>query len=109
MDVSNCMKTSQIIKLRIIFILLTGFLFFIGSQVVPVDTTGVPMSFFEALGITVLLLALHFIMWSDYMHNKFAEDGLKINYKLYQIIGLTVVLGMLAIIVNTYYIEHIFK
>jgi len=63
------------------------FLMFIGSQVVEAGYPPEKASFLEGLALGLLIGSLYFIMWSDGMYYK---NNLKINYKLYQVIGLIV-------------------
>jgi len=76
---------------------------FVGAQIVPATTTGEVATFFEAFIMGLVPIVLHFTMWSDWMHTKISNDGLKINYKLYQIIGLVVVLLNLMIVTTAYF------
>ena len=98
------MRTEVVIKLRNIILMITGILLFVGAQIVPAASTGQTQSLLESFGMSSILIGIHLMLWSDYTYNDMIENGLKINYKLYQYIGLLAVLLMLIIILNAYYL-----
>ena len=94
----------MIIKFRNILLVIMGILFLIGAYTVPATSSGQTQSLFDSFIMSITLVGIHLLMWSDYIYNDIFENGFKINYKLYQYIGLVGVSIMLIIILNAYYL-----
>ena len=68
-----------------------------------VDGTGHKLSFFEAILLGIIIYILNAIMWSDWMYNYIIENGGKIDYILYQKIGIFVyVLFIITILCTSF-------
>ena len=105
------MATKLIIKLRNIILLVTSIILFVGTQIVPATNSGKTFSFLEALSVSLLLFFLHFSLWSTYMYNEYKYEGFnsgkKLNYKVYQIIGLFFIIITFIVISKVYILDNI--
>ena len=99
------MNIQLIIKIRNILLFLVSVIVFFGAQIRPATNSGETQSLFMALLMALILFFLHFALWSNYIYDNLRENGLNINYKLFQIIGFTVVSIMLYIVVNVYLVS----
>ncbi len=79
--------------------------YFLGMQFVT-DVTGNEVTLLEALVVAIIITGLNATLWSDWMYKKLSDDGLKINYKTYQIIGILVLLIFNHAIIKILYNEY---
>jgi len=96
------MTINILIKIRIILQICIALIVFIGAQNVPATSSGETQSLLEALSMASIIYILHHALWSEYIYNDIKNNGLNINYKTYQYVGLIVVSGMLFIVTNAY-------
>ncbi len=87
------MSIDTIKKIRTFFILYTGGFLFVGYRIKPPtgETEIVPL--IDAFAIAGLYIVLQLLLWSDWLYwNHLIAKGAKINYKLFQYIGLVITL-----------------
>jgi len=96
------MNIEIIIKLRYLFTILFGLIFFIGCQIVPVTGTNQAWTFSEAILGLFIFLFLYIFLFSDYMYYGIINEGIKINYKTYQLFGLIISILMFFLMLNVY-------
>lgn len=96
------MQIKTIIHLRNFFIILASIIIFFGSQVVPATKTNEKASILEAFGMVALLAIPQYAMWSEYVYNTILDEGVLLNYKFYQSIGLLVAIGIFILMINVY-------
>jgi len=96
------MQTKTIIQLRNIFILIAGIIVFFGCQVVPSGKTNELHSLGEAFIMFLFITVPQYILWSEYVYGTILDEGINLNYKLYQYIGLIVAIGFFILMVNAY-------
>ena len=100
------MNSSIIKKIQIGIISLISLIVFFGAQVHPATSSGEKQSILSAFGMSSLAFFVYYMFVSDYMYNSLKENGLDINYKLFQIVGLFVVAFILYIVSNAYIFSH---
>ena len=82
------MSIITIIQMRYFFTLLFGLSFFIGVQVVPSGESKEYWNFFEALLGSSSLVFTELYLFREATYQSLIDEGININYKFYQSIGL---------------------
>ena len=101
------MNVELIKKTKYIIISLGSIIIFIDAQIRPATISGETASSLSALTMALVVFFLQFMLTSDYIHNNLRENGLHVNYKLFQRIGLFLGLIFLYITANAYFISHL--
>ena len=96
------MNIEKIIKLRYLFTIIFGSIFFVGTQVIPATSTQETWTFFEAIMGIFLLPLPQIFLFSEYLYSKLKDDGFKISYKTYQFMGLVTAIGTFILLFNVY-------
>jgi|GEM_PF-5038660 len=95
-------------KLRILLTFLAVFMVFILSQIVEAAETGEKASFFEAMGIGLILFSLLYIGFSDWLYyNHIADEGIELKYNTFQKLGIFVSILFISIFISVLY-NHFF-
>jgi len=79
-----------------------GIIFFIGCQNIPATDTQEVWTFFDATVGILLFPLLQVYLFSEHMHSLLVDEGLKIGYKVYQILGLLMAVGTFILVANIY-------
>ena len=96
------MKIEFMKKIKIVIIVITSIIVFIGAQIHPASISGEVQSIYEALAMALSIFLVQYMFISDYMFNSLQEHGLNIQYNHFQFVGLLVILFMLYVVSSAY-------
>lgn len=74
-------------KIRIFLTRLVGILFF-ALMPYAENKNGIKVTFIDSFFIGLLIYVVLTLLWSDWLYSLYEKEGYKINYTLYQVLGI---------------------
>lgn len=81
------MSISIFKKIRIFLTRLVGILFFILMPYAE-NKHGIEVTYIDSFFVGLLIYVSLSLLWSDWLYNQYKEEDYKINYTLYQMLGI---------------------